>query len=957
MNPDSRVTAAPIRALVIALAICSFHFTSAFAQTGRGSITGLVVDASGGVLRGASVELLPGGLAAASNNQGEFNLLDIASGPYKLIVSYVGFAPFTQDITVTRGETLRVDVTLQAATRSEQILVTAERPHGEAEAINRERTAENVLQVLPHDVIVSLPNANVADAIGRLPSVTLERDEGEGKYVQIRGTEPRYSNVTIDGVNVASPENVRQIKLDIVPSDLVESVEINKTLLANMDGDAIGGSVNLRTKTAGERPTLSLFGIGGYTPIIGGRGVSQFGGTAGQRFGKKKKLGILFGGTYDWNGRGIDDLEPAPQAIQCNPGDCGNPSANAPYFGTYAGADLREYRYYRARWGFTGSVDYKLSDVSSLYVRGLYSHFDNFGERWVYSPTINSYTNSQFQGGADGSMSFNASIRRPVQTVGSLLVGGQHYGRTAWFTWELSSSRSSTEDKGYAQANFGPVADNSPLNNVVFGVNLSNPFRPRFPVQNNVNIYDPSQYFLQNLDVNTTYSPQLNLQGAVSAAKNYNWNGHFGTFEAGAKVRNVHRFNEANDIFYNAVDPSSLAMTKFSTSFHNNDYYDNSYQLGPFADYNRIKSYFLSTPGAFTVDFSKTRQRNDPQSFDLTERVVAGYLQNSITFGKFRLYAGVRFEATDEGVRGNLVTLSKGAYVSTSSQASSSGYIDALPSAQLRYALTSDSGIRFAYGRGIARPNYSDLPPYITLDDRRNSISAGNPNLKPTYANNYDVLYERYLKPYGILQAGYFYKDISQPIYLVSSLVTSGTYTGYTERQPVNGSSASLWGFEAAYQQRLAFLPGVLAGAGISANYSYTSSRANGVPGRSDHPALQRQAPHTWNISPTYDRGRVSLRVGLAFNDANIFSYNYTDGAPLGLKGPNGDQYLYSHFQVDAQASVRLAKGFSAVVYGLNLNNEPFGFYQGSEIWPIQREYYKPTIAGGLRWSLLPSER
>src|SRR5262249_35029066 len=151
-----------------------------------------------------------------------------------------------------------------------------------------------------------------------------------------------------------------------------------------------------------------------------------------------------------------------------------------------------------------------------------------------------------------------------------------------------------------------------------------------------------------------------------------------------------------------------------------------------------------------------------------------------------------------------------------------------------------------------------------------------------------------------------------------------------------------------AYQQRLSYLPGPLGGLGISANYSWTTSRANGVPGRSDHPHLQRQAPNTWNISPTYDKGRVSLRVGLAYNDANIFFYNFGDGAPLGLKGPNGDGYLYEHYQIDAQMSVRLAKGFSAIVYGLNANNEVFGFYQGSSIWPIQREYYRPTIAAGL---------
>src|SRR5207237_9814729 len=156
------------------------------------------------------------------------------------------------------------------------------------------------------------------------PSVTLERDEGEGKYVQIRGLEPRLSNVTVNGVNVPSPESgVRQIKLDVIPADLVESVEINKTLSANQDGDAIGGSVDLVTKTAEERPTLYLNGIGGYTPIVGGRSLSEFDGTIGQRFGASKKLGILFGGSYDWNGRGIDDLEPVPAAIQCDPGSNG----------------------------------------------------------------------------------------------------------------------------------------------------------------------------------------------------------------------------------------------------------------------------------------------------------------------------------------------------------------------------------------------------------------------------------------------------------------------------------------------------------------------------------------------------------------------------------------------------------------------------------------------------------
>ena len=269
----------------------------------KGIVTGRITDSAGGVLQGARVQLQPGNVTVISNNQGEFKMVDVPSGPHRMDVSFIGFSPLTKDFTVSSGENARLELQLEVGTQNERVLVTADRPHGEAEAINRERTAENILQVLPAEVITSLPNANVADAIGRLPSVTLERDEGEGKYVQIRGAEPRYSNVTIDGVNVASPESVRQIKLDIVPSDLVESVEINKTLLASMDGDAIGGSVNLRTKTAGETPTLSLFGIGGFTPIFDGRPSNQFGGTLGKRFGKEKRLGVLFGGTYDFNGR------------------------------------------------------------------------------------------------------------------------------------------------------------------------------------------------------------------------------------------------------------------------------------------------------------------------------------------------------------------------------------------------------------------------------------------------------------------------------------------------------------------------------------------------------------------------------------------------------------------------------------------------------------------------------
>src|SRR5499427_1093909 len=328
----------------------------AAAQGGRGSIEGRATDSAGGVLQGATVTVSPSGARTVTGREGDFIIRGLARGSYTVRVDFFGFTTFQQTVDIEEGGMVRLDAVLQVATQSESILVSAERPRGEAEQINRERTADNIVQVLSSEVITSLPNANIADALGRLPSVTLERDEGEGKYVQIRGTEPRLTNVTIDGVNVPSPESgVRQIKLDTLASDLVESAEINKTLQANQDGDGIGGSVNLKTKTAGDVPTLNLYGLGGYTPIIGGRGVDQFGGTVGHRFGPGKKFGVLFGGTYDWNGRGINDIEPSPTT-----------SSLAPH---YDSIDLRDYQYYRTRWGLAGSADYKFSEDSDIYLR------------------------------------------------------------------------------------------------------------------------------------------------------------------------------------------------------------------------------------------------------------------------------------------------------------------------------------------------------------------------------------------------------------------------------------------------------------------------------------------------------------------------------------------------------------------------------------------------------------
>jgi TonB-dependent receptor len=938
--------------------------TIASAAAQSGTIAGIVKDSSGAVLPGARVQVEQGP-SAVSDAQGQFLISNLSPGSHKVTASYVGFSSFDTSVTVTAGQAAHVDAVLQVETASQVVTVSGDRQLGEVEAINIERTADNIVQVLPSQVITSLPNTNIADAVGRLPSVSLERDEGEGKYVQIRGTEPRLSNVTVDGVNLPSPEgNVRNIKLDIIPSGLVDRIEVNKTLSANQDGDAIGGSVNLVTKTPGERPTIDFEGQGGYTNIIGGRWLDAFNSTVGQRFGDRKQWGFLLGGAYDWNGRGINDLEPGPTSISDSAGN------NYAYFPT---ADLRTYKYYRTRYGFAPEVDYILKPGSSIYFKGLYSDFHDYGDTWVYTPTVGNTLKSAngtlltFDNAADcaaigpscqaGSMKFRHYIRRPDQQIFSGLTGGRHDLTSTLVTYEFAVSRAhNIGGQDFSTTKFaGPT-------NVDIAADSGRLYKPQFPVLDGTNIYDPTTYALSSYTLPHYASSQLNFQGAASLGRRYSVHDHYGTLDFGIKVRNAQKTQFENDLIFD--NPSvNVALSQVLGTFTNPTYYGGAYKFGPMSDYSKIIQQANANLSNLGYDNSASRIQSDPAIFDANERVYAGYVMNTIGFDRLTIQTGLRIEATDDSYRANQVNLSNGNWVSTVPIRGSGGYINYLPSIQLQYRIQQNTNLRGTFGMGISRPNFSDIVPSQQVDPNFTppTVVVGNPALKPTRANNYDVLVEHYFRPYGILQAGFFYKTLSNPIYPTTSIIPTGQpNAGFHLQESINGPSGHITGVEAAWEQRLSFLPGLLSGFGVSANYSYSTSQVsfpvgfNG--GRTDHPALPRQAPNNWNLGFTYDKARFSMRFAVSHNDASIFSYFWVNnGTPkdpvLGLKGPNGDQHLYAHTQYDVQASYRVYKGLSLVAYGLNMSNEVFGFYQGSTPYPIQREFYHPTVSLGFRWT------
>jgi TonB-dependent receptor len=661
------------------------------------------------------------------------------------------FTLSTKSITVAAGQTLHADVILAVASSDEQVVVSAESGKDELQAINEEITSPNILQVMPETEILALPNANVADAVGRLPGVTVQRDEGEAVYVQVRGLDPRLTNTTIDGVTIPSPEsNVRQVLPATIPADIVQSVELNKTLSANQDADGIGGSVNMVTKLAGEAPTIDGISTLGYSPIMNGRYMGLVNSTVGQRFGTSKRWGVIASASYDYNGRGYNDIEPQPDL---NP----NNFASVPPY--YDDLTLREYRTQRLRWGGTMGVDYKLNEHSSLAAHFILTDFKDWGDKWTY--TINTL----------GEASFKYSIRHPDFALGSFSLGGNHLFNNKWVTWGSAVSRGrELEAGGNPGAAFDPSSElkswASSNCNYVGGLN-GDPYRPQWTpscmVPNTTapadNIYSLSSYTLDNINTSTGQATQLNLQEWGAMGFNYHLGTHSATLEFGGEFRNAHKGQDAYTPTYDycpdpkaipfypiacpATIPGAINSEAFASAFQDPHYYDGTCTPGQMTDHYKVDQYLAANPGLLPLDLPATPSSSDSANYDLVERVSAGYIMNTLHFPHLSLQTGLRLEATHEYGVGYLVNPAAGPngdgldnngnWIGTTPVTNIQSYIDPLPSIQARYAFTPETAVRLSMR--AASPDQTSTtwcrtfrPPVIT---RWRPTSAAPTNCQP----------------------------------------------------------------------------------------------------------------------------------------------------------------------------------------------------------------------------------
>src|SRR5215510_3146983 len=923
---------------------------SVSSQSASGAISGRVIDSAGVSLYAANVRIVGTPFNAATEQSGAFRFSGVPAGSYVIRVTALGYAPESSQVTVEGGRTATFAARLHpAAVLLSPVAINAQRM-GETKraALNHQQTAANIVTVLSGDEIRALPNANAAEAAGRIPGVAIERDEGEGKFVQIRGTEPRLSNVTVDGSHVPGTEKGDRIpKLDDVPADVLGAIEVSKTLTADMDADAIGGSVNLVTKTPEGRPRGYLSGQFGHISLLDHSTIQ--GGLAYGGRSQDGRLGYLLGGSIDRFNRVINDVEPAWSV------DGAGRSFPVEW-------SIRDYTYYRSRVGLGGDLDYRFANGSTAYVKGLWSLFKNYGTRYVYDVAFDPSGDSA----ATGAIGYGTGVaptrevqqRRPKEQLWGMTAGvSQPMGRsTLSYSLNLAGTRQSVVNYRSNPFGFAPT----PL---TIRYNGSNPEMPAYQYLDAAQASaaaDPANYALAEYSLNDGLTTGRDIGGAIGLLVPYTWGTEPAGLKVGLRLRDEAKHFTSRRASFGVNPADTLQLTQVLASFSDPNYYSSQSKafepFGTVPDDGETVSFEDTHPADFV---NQTDSVGDAlASYSGSERILAGYIMNDVDLGRAHLNLGLRVEQTHSSYTGHVAstpadTSGPTGPTTVTTVIGTQDYTDIFPSAQLRYSVDENTNFRLAVTRAIARPNYSDLAPSLsgntgpTFVRDYSNLSAGNPNLKPQHSWNVDVLFEHFLPSVGVISGGVFYKRITDFI-LTRAFVYNGPYAsfqGYYGTQPQNGLNGHLLGFEVNWAEHLTFLPGVLAGFGFDANYTRVSSKVQ-IDSTGRQAQLLRQAPDLANIALTYDRGALSGRVAWTYNGANITAYG--DGTPTA----GGDNYFYAHSQIDASVIYSVTPAMQLQLQALNLNNAVFGFFNGTpdHAFNIQREYYGQTFYMGMKY-------
>ena len=821
----------------------------------------------------------------------------------------------------------------QAATAPGDIVVTGTRA-GERKAIEENRTANNFVEAVFANDVGKLPDQNVAEAVRRLPGLSVANDQGEGRYVIIRGINPDLVNVTLNGMTLPAPEpEGRQVKLDDIPAALISAVVVTKSLTADQDANAIGGSVDVRTLSAFDRNKAYFAGariaygwskLNDKHPYEGDIQVGglfgpdgQFGAVLSVNYSKRPIESENFQGSTNWR---------VPTAA--------NGFVVPDQYG------LRDYNLTRTRKGAVLNLDWRPSDTTKVFLRGTYSAFDDNETRdQLIIDNQSAFTN---QTTTTGSFRGRGSVRvrrreekdntKSVQGGGEFDLGPGHLAISGGY------ARAEKRDPLRSEYNFRTggtaLTVNYDVSDAPYDFVQTNTVAQTAYSLNSVN-YDRRLAIEKLGQARVDYTIPLALGSGGSAIK------------VGAKYLDRHKTNNRDFVTYGLTSGRAFTLANVSylgdTSFYGSDY-----TFGPRISYNTAQAFLAANPGTITLNASGSVNNSLANDYDVKERIIAGYAMATLKLDKLTLVPGVRVEQTRDRSKAKLIT----ATTSVASDYNSFGskqYTDVFPGLNARYDVSDALVLRAAVTTAIGRPNYAQLAPFVSVDltTSPNSVARGNPDLKPYKAVNFDGAIEYYLPGQGLISLGGFYKKLDNPIYAQSLLGQSGIFAGQaltnaTVSTALNIDKAKVYGIEVNIQTRFTFLPSPLDGFGVAANYTRIWGDGNGTVlgpiARTGDIPLFLQSKHVGTAQIFYEKYGFAIRAAYSYRSA----YLDTLGATVAL-----DQYTDRNGQLDVNASYQVSPELTFFASATNLTDAPWRRYIGTKAQLVERERYDMSVRWG----------
>ncbi|WP_423351193.1 TonB-dependent receptor [Phenylobacterium sp. VNQ135] len=819
----------------------------------------------------------------------------------------------------------------------EELVVTGQRL-SQQRAIETKREAITVVDAISADEIGRLADKNVAENLERLPGVGLSYDQGEGRYVSIRGTPAQLNNVTLNRVEVGNPDgDSRALPLDVVSGQLLGRLEVVKAVTPDYDAQGIGGTINLVSQSPfdlpGGRTARGSVQVGYQefnekTPVQGDL-------TVGGVFGDGR-WGVLLGvngSSRDYRSDGLypDDWRAVPGVARG---------------GLPINLKTTNYKLKRERLGAAGALEFRPTDLDRFYVRGLYSKFteDEYRQRWrldfASNPanlTFNADRASGVATGVDARQDLRLEYKE--KSISSYSVGGLHERGP----WSVDYDLSYGYNELIEPNELWQFRQNSANLTVDFDMNpLLYTAVPRNASASGLGF---RQYTRQD-----EYGEETNIAGRIDLRRDIDI-GEASYFKAGLKVRDTDkRFDGRTDRWDRGAAANRFTLADFGLQgpVMEVDLGDYTYVNRFTIDADAIRAFTREnlSSARFVRNAAESLKAETLNDYDLNERVSAGYVMADVDFGAFRLIGGWRVEHTETEVSGFRLD-NTGAV--TPVEASSS-YTTFLPNLHLRFEPREDLVVRLAYTHTLGRPQYPQMRPGGALEFLELSpgvfegaLAEGNVDLKPFRSENFDATVEWYFAPGGLLSAGAFLKKIDDPIFTFDQTLTGVTIGGRTYSrleytQPRNAAEGEIKGLELQYQQQFTFLPGFLSGFGAAANVTWTDSKLT-VPDRGETP-FPAQSDLLWGAQLFYQSGRFEAAL----------SYHHTGRAVQGLGSDDEtDTFDDDYRRLDAKASYKLTDKIEVFVDLQNLNDEVLREYQGGRRdWLTNYERYGRTYYVGV---------